>query len=143
MSLYGCLQSSTYTMQVDVMELNITQNYQTGEIVREWVVAETINCLARIITADTGSNRDAGTEFKNTFKETGKLKLSTGSKISSRKKVTNVRNASDQAILFAENKIDESPTVYDVQSSLPIFDPFGNIAYYDTLLFRSDVQVGN
>ena len=143
MGLYGCLQSSTYTMLVDVMELNISQNYQTGEIVREWVVAETLGCLAKTIITDTGSNRDSGTDFKKGFTEMGKIKLKTGNKISSRKKVTNIRNAVDQVVLFSENKIDDSPTVYDVQGSVPVFDPFGNIVYYDTLLYRSDVQVGN
>jgi hypothetical protein len=130
-------------MQSDVMEMNITQNYQTGEIVREWVVAETITCIAKTIITDTGSNRDSGTEFNKQFKENNKIKINSASKISSRKKVTNIRNADDQVVLFTENKIDDSPTIYDVQSSIPIFDPFGKIVYYETLLYRSDVQVGN
>jgi len=125
------------------MELNISQNYQTGEIVREWVVAETIPCLARTIIVDNLSNTDTGKVFKKTFKETQGIKLKSASKISSRKKITNVRNATDQVVLFSENKIDDGPTIYDVESSTPVFDPFGKIAYYDTLLYRSDVQVGN
>jgi hypothetical protein len=130
-------------MQADVMELNITQNYQTGEIVREWVVAETIQCFARtIITADA-ANTDTGKAFSKTFKEKQSIKLKSGSKISARKKVTNVRNAKDQVVLFSENKIDDGPTIYDVESSIPVFDAFGSIAYYETLLYRSDVQVGN
>lgn len=130
-------------MLVDIMELNISQNYQTGEIVRQWVVADTIGCLAKTIVTDTGSSRDAGSNFGKSFKEHGHIKLKTGSKISSRKKVTNIRNATDQVVLFSENKIDDRPTVYDVQGSVPVFDPFGNIVYYDTLLYRSDVQDGN
>lgn len=143
MGLYGCLQSSTYTMLVDIMELNISQNYQTGEIVREWVVAETIQCFAKaIITADA-SNTDTGKVFTKTFKQKQSIKLKSTYKISSRKKITNVRNAANQVVLFSEDKIDDSPTVYDVEASSPVFDPFGNIVYYETLLYRSDVQDGN
>ena len=143
MSLYSCIQSSTYTMLADVMEMNIAQNYQTGEIVRQWVVSETTPCLAKTIVTNTGSKRDAGTDFKKSFREHGHIKLKTSSKISSRKKVTNIRSASDQVVLFTENKIDESPTIYDVEASVAVFDPFGKIVYYETLLYRSDVQDGN
>ena len=130
-------------MLVDVMELNISQNYQTGEIVREWVVAETIQCLAKTIITDSATNTDTGKVFTKTFKEKQAIKLKSPSKISSRKKVTNIRNSTNQVVLFSENKRDDGPTVYDVEASVPVFDPFGNIVYYDTLLYRSDVQSGN
>lgn len=130
-------------MLVDIMELNISQNYQTGEIVREWVVAETIQCFAKAIIVPDASNTDTGKVFTKTFKQKQSIKLKSTYKISSRKKITNVRNAADQVVLFSEDKIDDSPTIYDVEASFPVFDPFGNIVYYETLLYRSDVQDGN
>lgn len=130
-------------MLADVMELNISQNYSTGEIVREWVPSETINCRAKTIITDTGSKRDAGTNFASSFKESQHIKLKSSNKISSRKKLTNIRDVNTNVVLFTENKIDESPTIYDVVSSEPVFDPFGRIIFYDTLLYRSDIQDGN
>lgn len=130
-------------MLADIMELNIQQDHITGEFRREWVVGDTVSCLAKTIIEDSPTTRAAGKNFGAVFKEHQAIKLKSPSKISSRKKVTNIRDASTQAALFTENKIDESPTIYDVQASVPVFDPFGKIIYYDVLLMRADVQDGN
>jgi len=143
MGMYGCLQSSTYNMLADVMDLNISQNYRTGEFVREWVVAETIQCLAKTIIEDSSTNSASGKSFGKSFSERQSIKLKSPSNISTRKKVTNIRNSATQVDIFTENKIDNRPTIYDVEASVPVFDPFGSIIYYDVLLYRSDVQDGN
>lgn len=130
-------------MLADIMELNIAQNVTTGEMVREWVVGDTISCLAKTIIEDSATTEASGKKFAKSYKEKGSIKLKSGVKISSRKKVTNIRDYATGEILMTENKIDESPTIYDVEASVPVFDPFGKIIYYDTLLKRADVQYGN
>lgn len=143
MALYGCFQSSTYTMLIDIMGMNISQDHNTGEFRREWVVDETVACLAKTIIEDSASKSAAGKDFSRSFKERYDIKLKTANKISTRKKVTNIRDAATGLTLFTENKIDEDPTIYDVEASVPVFDPFGKVIYYDTLVCRSDVQYGN
>ena len=130
-------------MLADIMELNISQNVTTGEMVRKWVVGDTISCLAKTIIEDSASSQASGKKFAKSYSEKNSIKLKSGVKLSSRKKVTNIRDSATGEVFMTENKIDQSPTIYDVEASVPVFDPFGKVVYYDTLLKRADVQDGN
>ena len=89
-------------MLADIMEMNISQNYRTGEFVREWVISETIQCLAKTIIEDSSTNTASGKGFGKSFSERQSVKLKSPYNISTRKKVTNIRNSATQVDIFTE-----------------------------------------
>ena len=68
------------------------------------------------------------------------IQVRTAERLTSREKVTNIRNAEGLYIWTEINFPTETPTVFEVIGTTPITDPFGRVVGYNTAMKRSENQ---
>lgn len=138
--MYGCLQSSLFSMNADIYNQISEQDESTNAIVRKWVLLKNIQCSIIPIRESGGSATSDNKTFGKDYVEELEIKMYTMEKLSKRWRVTSIRNAQKQDLYTEIDRISEPATIFEVYASHPIFDMFGNVQYFENHLKRTQVQ---
>jgi hypothetical protein len=125
-------------MSAMLLEESVSQDADTGEIVREFVLTEPFWCYATGIVASGKDTPGTYERFASMglYSSTDMVRMYTSGSIPKSAKVTWIVDSTGQA--FAEDGGD--PTIYDANGSTPVVDAYGRIMEYVTMLTRSEVQ---
>lgn len=139
--MYGCIQSSLFTMTADLYEQLTEQEETTNAIVRRWILSKNIQCSV-IPIKETGSSISSDNKnFGKDYVEELEIKLRTTEKLSKRWRVSGIKNNQKKELYLEIDKVSSPDTIFEVVSSHPTFDIFGNIQYYESHLKRTQVQL--
>jgi hypothetical protein len=128
-------------MKVDIYLQLDAQDINTGAIKKEWIFTRSVPCSAKGMITNSGSARGGTKEiFSNKYANEQMIEIRTIEQITYREKVTNVRDMFDNVIWKELNYPDNTPTVFEIISSTPITDPFGNVLAYNSFAKRSENQ---
>ncbi len=135
----SCLIQSTHNMLMDVYDQTKIIDPDSGEVAREWesIKDPNVPCVARGIQG--GGIRVVGSteRWSDIYEDVEIVRIQTGYPLKKSQRVRNIR-AADGTIAWTED--DGTPTKFEVVGSSAIFDPFGYIVQYDSLLTRADKQ---
>lgn len=139
--MYGCITSSLFTMDANIYKQINDQDETTNEITRRWVIDKNIKCLVHPIRESGGSTTSDNKTFNKEYDEELEVKMHTMEKISKRSRVSDIKNSQSNQYLYLEiDKISEPNTIFEVYSTHPVFDLFGNLQYYENHLRRTTTQ---
>jgi hypothetical protein len=136
------LINSIFSMNLDVYIQEDYQDPDTGAIKKSWIYSDSIPCFAKGIISNSSSARGGDNQTmaaKYVDKQT--LEIRTMSRLTYRQKVTNIRDSQGNVIWFELNYPNDTPTVFEITSSTPITDPFGNLMAYNSIAKRSESQI--
>lgn len=138
--MVSCIAGSFYTAKVDIYEQQTSINEETNEPELSWTFYKTVRAYVFPYIAGglrgMGSNETFGERYANT----DYLRLKTFAELDKRWRVSNIRNAKTDAVIYREH-IDGPPTVYNVDGSAPIENPLsGKVIEWLTTLRRAEVQ---
>jgi len=98
-------------------------------------------CAAKGMISNSGTGRGGDKQIlNNKYANEQMIEIRTVDQITYREKVTNVRDMSENVIWKELNYPTNTPTVFEVISSTPITDPFGNVLAYNSVAKRSENQ---
>lgn len=138
--MYGGIGQGLLNMHCDVYTQQQVQDASHGTINREWVFSKSIECHIDILTSSGASVSDNNKNFGLVYTEEEKIKLKTKVQLSKRFRITNIKNRSGEVIFIETDKIDNPPTIFEIESYHPRLDPLGNILFYESNLRRVGVQ---
>lgn len=136
----SCIAGAFYTCKVDIFEENTSLNEETNETELSWTFLKTIRAYVFPYIAGglrgMGSNETFGERYANT----DFLRLKSSTELDKRWRVSNIRNAKTNKLIYREH-IDGPATVYNVDGSAPTENPLnGEIIEWLTTLRRAEVQ---
>jgi len=138
--MYGCIQSSVFNMKADIYYQIESQDLNTNEIERKWILLKTIDCSINPIKESGGSTTSDNKYFSKEYTEDLETKMNTMNQLSKRWRVSNIKNNSGASLYKEIDRVSQPDTIFEVYSSHPILDIFGNIQYYQNHLRRTTVQ---
>ena len=138
--MYGGIGQGLLNMHCDVYVQQKSQDSNSGTINREWVFNQTIECHIDILNSSGASVSDNNKNFGTVYSEEEKIKLKTKTPLSKRFRITNIKNRAGEVLFIETDKIDNPPTIFEIESYHPRLDPFGNILFYESNLRRVGVQ---
>ena len=128
-------------MKLDIYLQLDTQDENTGSIKKEWVYTRTVPCSAKGIVSNSGSGRSGDKQtFNNKYTNEQMLEIRTPEQITYREKISNIRDMAGNVVWKEINYPNNTSTVFEVISSTPITDPFGNVLAYNSVAKRSENQ---
>lgn len=128
-------------MKIDIYIQLDTQDENTGAIKKEWIFTRSVPCSAKGMISNSGTGRGGDKQtFNNKYMNEQMLEIRTPDQITYREKVTNVRDMNGNVVWKEINYPNNTPTVFEVISSTPITDPFGNVLAYNSIAKRSENQ---
>ena len=135
------LIDAVLSMKMDVYRQFDTQNPDTGAIIREWQYYKTVDCHAKGVVSNSATTRSSDKQiFDNRYTNDQIIQVRTAERITTREKVTNVRDMDGNVIWVEINFPTETPTVFEVMGTTPITDPFGRVLAYNSSMKRSENQ---
>ena len=135
------LIDAVLSMKMDVYRQFDTQNPDTGAIIREWQYYKTVDCHAKGVVSNSATTRSSDKQiFDNRYTNDQIIQVRTAERITTREKVTNVRDMEGNVIWVEINFPTETPTVFEVMGTTPITDPFGRVLAYNSSMKRSENQ---
>jgi hypothetical protein len=135
------LVASTLQFKLDLYIQIDDQDEYTGELKKEWMYYDTLDCWAKGIVSNSTSIRANDRQIMdNRYKNDQFIEIRTMQKINMRSKITNIRNKQDIPVWTELDYPTETPTVFEVVGVTPIIDPFGVILAYNTTAKRSENQ---
>jgi hypothetical protein len=141
----SCLSHAAYNFKADIYTSYKYQDVSSGAIIKSWVLAETIDCLAKGIVRDTISPNASKVEFKEQLIAASNIvKIRTAKPISSNKKVVAIRNK-DGLVWSEGDQINSQgglngATIFEPLGSTPILDFTGKVIEYEIVLQRQEIQ---
>lgn len=141
--MYGCISSSLFNMNAEILYQITSQDESTNAIERRWETLKNINCSIIAIKETGGSITSDNKSFDKEYIEELELKMYTSEQLSKRWRVTNIKTFSNKNIYKEIDRISQPSTIFEVFSSHPIIDMFGNIDYYENHLKRASVQAND
>jgi hypothetical protein len=135
------LVNSIFSMNVDVYMQAEYQDPNTGAIKKTWMYQKTIPCFAKGVISNSSTTRGGDNQTisaKYVDKQT--IEIRTASRLTYRQKVTNIRDGAGNPIWVELDYPSDTPTVFEIASSTPITDPFGNLMAYNSIAKRSENQ---
>jgi len=135
------LVNSIFSMNVDVYMQAEYQDPNTGAIKKTWMYQKTMPCFAKGIISNSSSARGGDNQSlsaKYVDKQT--IEIRTASRLTYRQKITNIRDGAGNPIWVELDYPSDTPTVFEITSSTPITDPFGNLMAYNSIAKRSENQ---
>lgn len=128
-------------MEADIYVQQDEQDLDTGAIKRAWNYSRTVACSAKGIISNSGTGRSGDKQnFSNRYLNEQTIEIRTNLQINYREKISNIRDLQGNVIWKELNYPTETPTVFEVISSTPLTDPFGNVLAYNSLAKRSENQ---
>ena len=139
--MVSCLAAAGYTMKADVWGQVNSIDPSTNETVREWRFLKTIKC--KVVPYTDGGIHGAGTgeKFDDLYTNQDYARLRSSQGLLKRQRITNIRNARTNVVLWADEESDDTPTMFNVDGSIPITNPLsGGINEYLSMLSRAEVK---
>lgn len=133
------IAGSLLDMTLDVYVQEVIQDDNTGAIERSWVFVKTIPCHVDVSKRERVVNPENGKFFSFEYAESDMHKLKTSEKLSKRMRVSNIKNKYGE-VIFSEDFLDPTPTIFEIDSSFPRLDPLGALMYYESGIRRVGVQ---
>jgi hypothetical protein len=140
--VYGCITSAKYNSTADLLEQQVSQDSTTREIVRDWSFTKTFSCYPQSIFTDAVSDAASGKRLDKDYEEFELIKIRTQLDLQKRNRVTNIRDSAGN-VVWTEDNLERTPTIFEVQGTTPIFDMFNTLIEYEALLKRVEIQIGN
>lgn len=135
------LIGSLLSMKLDVYMQVDSQDPNTGAIKKEWTYSKTINCHAKGVISNSATARGSDSQtFSNKYKNEQIVQIRTIDRLTTREKITNIRDSEDNVIWKELNFPSDSPTVFEVIGTTPITDPFGKTIGFNSSVMRSENQ---
>lgn len=135
------LIGSLLSMKLDVYMQVDSQDPNTGAIKKEWIFFKTINCHAKGVISNSATARGSDSQtFSNKYKNEQIVQIRTIDRLTTREKITNIRDSEDNVIWKELNFPSDSPTVFEVIGTTPITDPFGKTMGFNSSVMRSENQ---
>ena len=133
--------NAVLSMKMDIYRQLDTQDSDTGALRKEWTYYKTLDCHAKGVISNSATTRSSDKQiFSNKYQNDQMIQVRTAERLTSREKVTNIRNAEGLYIWTEINFPTETPTVFEVIGTTPITDPFGRVVGYNTAMKRSENQ---
>jgi hypothetical protein len=128
-------------MKLDVYRQLDTQDPDTGSIKKEWQYYKTVDCHAKGVISNSATTRSSDKQiFDNKYVNDQIIQVRTEGRLTTREKVTNIRDMSGNYIWVELNFPTDTPTVFEVMGTTPITDPFGRVIGYNSSMKRSENQ---
>jgi len=135
------LIQSVLPMKLDVYRQSDTQDPDTGSIKKEWQYYKTVDCHAKGVISNSATTRSSDKQiFNNKYINDQIIQVRTESRLTTREKVTNIRDMNNNYIWVELDFPTETPTVFEVMGTTPITDPFGRVIGYNSSMKRSENQ---
>jgi hypothetical protein len=138
---------SIFNMKADVYKQESVQDPDTGAIKRQWLYNHTIQCKIDPFKMKNSSSKNDNKSFGGTsdliYDERIQLKIYCFELLSKRWRIENIRTSDNRPVFIEIDKFDNPDTKFEVTAAHAILDPFGKIAYYESILVRSEVQDDN
>lgn len=135
------LIQSVLPMKLDVYRQIDSQNSDTGAIVKEWQFYKTVDCHAKGVISNSATTRSSDKQiFNNKYVNDQIIQVRTYDRLTTREKVTNIRDMQNNYIWVELNFPTDTPTVFEVMGTTPITDPFGRVIGYNSSMKRSENQ---
>lgn len=135
------LIQSVLPMKLDIYKQIDSQNSDTGAIVKEWQYYKTLDCHAKGVISNSATTRSSDKQiFNNKYVNDQIIQVRTEQRITTREKVTNIRDMQGNYIWVELDFPTETPTVFEVMGTTPITDPFGRVIGYNSSMKRSENQ---
>lgn len=135
------LIQSVLPMKLDVYRQLDTQDPDTGAIKKEWLFYKTVDCHAKGVISNSATTRSSDKQiFNNKYVNDQIIQVRTENRLTTREKVTNIRDMSGNYIWVELDFPTETPTVFEVMGTTPLTDPFGRVIGYNSSMKRSENQ---
>jgi hypothetical protein len=135
------LVQSVLPMKLDVYRQLDTQDPDTGAIKKEWQYYKTVDCHAKGVISNSATTRSSDKQiFNNKYVNDQIIQVRTEGRLTTREKVTNIRDMSGNYIWVELDFPTETPTVFEVMGTTPLTDPFGRVLGYNSSMKRSENQ---
>jgi hypothetical protein len=132
---------SVLLMKLDVYRQFDTQDVDTGAIKKEWHYYKTLQCHAKGIISNSSTSRSGDKQvFGNKYSNEQVIQIRTSDRLTSREKVTNIRDNKNNPIWTEIDFPSNTPTVFEISGTTPITDPFGQVIGYNSMALRSENQ---
>lgn len=128
-------------MYLDLYKQIDEQDPDTGAIKKQWIFYKTVPCYAKGIISNTTTARSGDRQvFNNKYENVQLIEIRTKDRLTSREKITNIRDARNTPIWIEIDYPSDTPTVFEVVGGTPMTDPFGTVLAYNTVAKRSENQ---
>jgi hypothetical protein len=128
-------------MKLDVYRQFDEQDPDTGAIKKEWHFYKTLQCHAKGIISNSSTSRSGDKQvFNNKYSNEQVIQIRTSERLTSREKITNIRDNKNNPIWTEINFPSNTPTVFEISGTTPITDPFGKVIGYNSMALRSENQ---
>jgi hypothetical protein len=128
-------------MKLDVYRQIDSQDPNTGAIKKEWIFYKTVRCHAKGVISNSATTRSSDSQiFSNKYKNEQIVQIRTMDRLTTREKITNIRDSQNNVIWKELDFPTETSTVFEVIGSTPITDPFGKTMGFNTSVMRSENQ---
>ncbi len=135
------LIQSVLPMKLDVYRQLDTQDPDTGAIKKEWLFYKSVDCHAKGVISNSATTRSSDKQiFNNKYVNDQIIQVRTEDRLTTREKVTNIRDMSGNYIWVELDFPTETPTVFEVMGTTPLTDPFGRVLGYNSSMKRSENQ---
>ncbi len=132
---------SVLSMRLDVYRQIDQQDPDTGAIKKEWIYQKSMDCHAKGTISNSATTRSSDKQiFDNRYANDQQVQVRTTERLTSRDKVSNIRDQKNNPIWTEINFPTETPTVFEVVGVTPITDPFGRTIGYNSAMRRSENQ---
>jgi hypothetical protein len=132
---------SVLPMKLDVYRQSDIQDTDTGAIKKEWTFYKTVDCHAKGVISNSATTRSSDKQiFNNKYVNDQIIQVRTEGRLTTREKVTNIRDMNNNYIWVEINFPADTPTVFEVMGTTPITDPFGRVIGYNSSMKRSENQ---
>jgi hypothetical protein len=132
---------SVLSMRLDVYRQIDQQDPDTGAIKKEWIYQRSMDCHAKGTISNSATTRSSDKQiFDNRYANDQQVQVRTIERLTSRDKVSNIRDQKNNPIWTEINFPSDTPTVFEVVGVTPITDPFGRLIGYNSTLKRSENQ---
>lgn len=129
------------SMYLDLYKQIDEQDPDTGAIKKQWIFYKTVPCYAKGIISNTTTARSGDRQvFNNKYENVQLIEIRTKDRLTSREKITNIRDAKNTPIWIEIDYPSDTPTVFEVVGGTPMTDPFGTVLAYNTVAKRSENQ---
>jgi hypothetical protein len=135
------IMEAVLSMKMDIYKQFDIQNPDTGAIVKEWNYYKTLDCHAKGVITNSATTRSGDKQiFSNKYNNEQVIQVRTSERLTTREKITNIRDSNEEAIWTELNYPSDTPTVFEIIGTTPITDPFGEVLAYNSTLKRSENQ---
>ena len=139
-----CIATASYTHVCDVYSKEVVYDEDSGSMETSWVkTKEDVPCLARPFV--NGGIKGNGTMEKfdtESYLSTDYVRIKTKRALTKSQRVTNIRSAQTGTLVWAEEELDESATIFNVDGCAPVPNALtGDPEEFVSILSRAQTQV--